>query len=165
MALLSSTELRRVESKYAEGITSAAVVKLFKAKGERFSEATLRKYVQLGLLPTSRRVGIRGRHRGSSGLYPAIIVRLANEIKRALEAGQSLEDIRMGTIGLSGEVQSLRRAADQLLDRFAQAIQKQKGQQKKSALKQTLDKHKKALEREIRGLDKFVNVMGQRAKR
>lgn len=161
MALLSETELKRIESKYSEGIASAAVVKIFVAKGERFSEATLRKYVQLGLLPTSRRVGIRGRHRGSSGLYPAITVRLANEIKKALEHGASLDEVRMGTIGLAGELQQLRHATETTLDRFSGAIGKQP-QAKRSALKRVLDKHRKALEREIRGLDKFVGRLAQR---
>ena len=86
MALLSATELRRVERDHEDGISSADIVELFSSKGERFSEATLRKYVQLGLLPMSRRVGIRGRHRGSSGLYPVVVVRLINEIKKALES-------------------------------------------------------------------------------
>lgn len=162
MSLLSASELRRVESKYSEGITSAAVVKIFKGKGERFSEATLRKYVQLGLLPTSRRVGIRGRHRGSSGLYPSTIVRLANEIKKALESGATLDDIRMGTIGLTGEVQILRRSMDLLVDRLNQAVQKSQG---KAALKQKLSKHRKALDREIRALEQFVALLGKQAKR
>jgi hypothetical protein len=58
MSILSEAEMKRLESKYSEGIASDAVVKLFQGKGLRFSEATLRKYVQLGLLPVSRRVGI-----------------------------------------------------------------------------------------------------------
>ena len=161
MSLLSASELRRVESKYSEGITSAAVVKIFKGKGERFSEATLRKYVQLGLLPTSRRVGIRGRHRGSSGLYPSIIVRLANEIKKALESGATLDDIQMSTIGLTGEVHLLRRSADLLTDRLTQAVAQARG---KTALKQMLGKHRKALDREIRALEKFVELLSKQAK-
>ena len=40
-------------------------------RGEPLSEATFRKYVQLGLLPRSVRVGRKGKHRGSQGLYPA----------------------------------------------------------------------------------------------
>ena len=34
----------------------------------KFSEATLRKYVQLGLLPRSVRVGRKGKHQGSQGI-------------------------------------------------------------------------------------------------
>ena len=160
MALLSASELRRLESKYSEGITSAAVVKIFQSRGERFSEATLRKYVQLGLLPTSRRVGIRGRHRGSSGLYPAVIVRLANEIKRALESGLTLDTIRLSNVGLAGEIQLLRRASDQLIERFDAAAQQQE-QSKRSTFKKVIDKHRKAFEREIQGLSKFVERMAK----
>ena len=165
MSLLSSLELRQVESKYSEGITSAAVVKLFQSKGERFSEATLRKYVQLGLLPTSKRVGIRGRHRGSSGLYPAIIVRLCTEIKKSLEAGQTLEQICQGSIGLAGDVYQLQRFTAQLFERTAGVTQRrQSSQKKKSELKQGLQKHRKALEREIRGLEQFIQSLKNSAK-
>ncbi|MEM6733022.1 MAG: hypothetical protein AAF658_15805, partial [Myxococcota bacterium] len=66
MALLSEGELRKLEKKYPTGISSADLVSAFSARGERFSEATLRKYVQLGLLPRSQRIGTQGRHRGSS---------------------------------------------------------------------------------------------------
>src|SRR5687768_17031355 len=119
MGLLNSAEVKRLERRYADGISSAACVEIFKQKGERFSEATLRKYVQLGLLPKSRRVGSRGRHRGSSGLYPVVIVRQINEIKAALEAGGTLEDIRDSRVGLAGELEVLERAAKQLLERMA----------------------------------------------
>ena len=44
-------------------------------KGVRLSEATFRKYVQAGLLPRSKRVGRKGKHRGSQGLYPVEAVR------------------------------------------------------------------------------------------
>lgn len=163
MSTLQNSELRRIETKYPEGISSAAVVKIFQQKGERFSEATLRKYVQLGLLPTSRRVGIRGRHRGSSGLYPCIIVRLANDIKKALEAGQTLEDIRTGTTGLLGEIELLRRAADQTFERVTEAVVKRHA--KKPAVKKQLTALKKSLEKEIRNLADFVEKLDAKPKR
>src|SRR5687767_9039441 len=113
MSLLSVAEVKRIEGKHAEGISSADAVQVFVQKGERFSEATLRKYVQLGLLPKSRRVGARGRHRGSSGRYPVAIVRIINEVKKALEHGATLEEIRLSRVGLVGEVESLQRQAVQ----------------------------------------------------
>jgi DNA-binding transcriptional MerR regulator len=64
--------------------------------GLRVSEATLRKYVQLGLLPRSRRVGTRGRHQGSWGLYPAWTARQVVEIKRLLAEGRTIQDIATG---------------------------------------------------------------------
>ena len=92
MGLLTAAELRRIEDKFPAGLGSAQVIALFQEKGERFSEATLRKYVQIGLLPKSHRVGTRGRHRGSRGSYPVVIVRLINDIKRALDGGATLDE-------------------------------------------------------------------------
>ena len=122
MGLLSAADIKRLEKKYAGGISSADVVDVFKGRGERFSSATLRKYVQLELLPKSIRVGEPGRHRGSAGLYPASVVRQVNEIKRALDAGASLEEIRLGALGLSGELHSLRRVAESVLQRYQESI-------------------------------------------
>jgi hypothetical protein len=110
MGALTTTELRRIEHKFEAGIRSGAVVEIFQGKGHRFSEASLRKYVQLGLLPKSRRVGIRGRHRGSSGLYPVTVVRLINDIKLALDKGATLEEVRFGIVGLASEIDVLSRA-------------------------------------------------------
>ena len=45
MGLLTAAEIRRLETKYADGVSSGAVVALFKARGQRFSAATLRKAV------------------------------------------------------------------------------------------------------------------------
>ena len=64
-------ELAEIERSRPQGLTSRQIVDLFETRGIRFSEATLRKYVQLGLLPRSVRVGRKGKHRGSCGLYPA----------------------------------------------------------------------------------------------
>ena len=70
MDYLAETEIERVERERSAGISSGEVVRLFEGKGARLSAATFRKYVQLGLLPRSRRVGRKGKHTGSAGLYP-----------------------------------------------------------------------------------------------
>ena len=73
--LLEAAELQAVEAQAPEGISSSEVIGLFQARGIKLSEATFRKYVQLGLLPTSKRVGRKGKHRGSRGVYPVSVVR------------------------------------------------------------------------------------------
>jgi DNA-binding transcriptional MerR regulator len=161
MALLSAAELKRVEKKYAGGVSSAVVVDLFKGKGERFSEATLRKYVQLGLLPKSRRVGTRGRHKGSSGLYPVDVVRLINDIKESLDAGATLEEIKVGRVVLGGEVDALRRVVLQVVDSFGRSIQHQPDKKRKIGFRRQLDKHRRALQKEINGLSRLAGRLGQ----
>jgi DNA-binding transcriptional MerR regulator len=161
MALLTNAELKRIETKHVDGIASGQVVKIFQAKKERFSEATLRKYVQLGLLPTSRRVGIQGRHRGSSGLYPTGVVRLVNEIKRSLEEGMSLDSIRNGPLGLQCELQQLQRNATQFFDRVRVALDALRATTQKAALKKALVRRRKAYDKETRELDKYVGRIGK----
>ena len=92
--LLSDDELRAIEAAHPEGITSVQVVDVFSSRGIRFSEATFRKYVQQGLLPRSRRVGRKGKHRGSLGVYPARTVRRINAIKRLMDDGFTIEEIQ-----------------------------------------------------------------------
>jgi DNA-binding transcriptional MerR regulator len=92
--LLAPPEIDRVEREQARGITSREVVRLFSSRGARFSQATFRKYVQAGLLPRSRRVGRKGKHTGSTGLYPVSVVRRIDLIKRMMAEGLTLEDIR-----------------------------------------------------------------------
>lgn len=92
--LLSDEELREIEEKYSAGITAVQIVDIFSSRGLRFSEATFRKYVQQGLLPRSRRVGRKGKHRGSLGVYPAKTVRRINAIKRLMGEGYTIEQIQ-----------------------------------------------------------------------
>jgi len=159
MSLLNAAEIRQIEKDYREGISSGVVVDLFKARGERFSEATLRKYVQLDLLPKSKRVGTRGRHKGSSGLYPVEIVRLINEIKKALEEGATLEEIRNSDVGLTGEIQRLRRVSAHVLERLNEAIE-QKEDKTRGQLGRSLDKHRRSVDRQIEELEEFATRIG-----
>ncbi|MBS1152350.1 MAG: hypothetical protein H6Q89_4048, partial [Myxococcaceae bacterium] len=75
MEILRPEELERIERDYASGVPARVILEIFRPRGVRLSEATFRKYVQAGLLPRSRRVGRKGKHRGSQGLYPVEAVR------------------------------------------------------------------------------------------
>src|SRR5512133_3155782 len=94
MDYLEETEIAQIERERAAGISSGEVVRLFEAKGARLSAATFRKYVQAGLLPRSWRVGRKGKHTGSTGLYPVSVVRRIALIKRMMAEGYTVEDIR-----------------------------------------------------------------------
>ena len=94
MDLLRPEEIERIERDHARGVSARVIVDAFAERGVRLSEATFRKYVQAGLLPRSRRVGRKGKHRGSQGLYPVEAVRRINAIKKMMAAGLTLEDIK-----------------------------------------------------------------------
>lgn len=91
---LKEEELRAVEGTYPEGITAVQIVDVFTSRGIKFSEASFRKYVQQGLLPRSRRVGRKGKHRGSLGVYPAKTVRRINAVKQLMADGYTIEEIQ-----------------------------------------------------------------------
>lgn len=84
--------------------------------GEPLSEATLRKYVQLGLLPRSRRVGQKGKHRGSRGIYPVEVIRRIDEIRRAMGQGETLETLARAAQAVRAKLSGVRVAMDEVLD-------------------------------------------------
>ncbi|HEU0031579.1 MAG TPA: MerR family transcriptional regulator [Kofleriaceae bacterium] len=92
--LLDEEELRAIETTYADGITAVQIVDVFTGRGIKFSEASFRKYVQQGLLPRSKRVGRKGKHKGSLGVYPAKTVRRINTVKQLMADGFTIEEIQ-----------------------------------------------------------------------
>jgi DNA-binding transcriptional MerR regulator len=93
-SLLKEEDLRAIEGMYPAGITAVQIVDAFTSRGIKFSEASFRKYVQQGLLPRSRRVGRKGKHRGSLGVYPSKTVRRINAVKQLMVDGYTIEEIQ-----------------------------------------------------------------------
>src|SRR5215510_3666546 len=92
--LLSDKDLREIERIHPGGLTSKQIVDLFESRGARLSEATFRKYVQLGMLPRSVRVGRKGKHQGSCGIYPVSVVRQILRIKQIMAESYTIEQIK-----------------------------------------------------------------------
>ena len=109
MEILGSAEIARIERQFASGISAPAILEIFRPKGVRLSEATFRKYVQAGLLPRSRRVGQKGKHRGSQGLYPVESVRRISAIKKMMAAGLTLEDIKHSFVFFKNQLDPVER--------------------------------------------------------
>lgn len=105
--MMEEATLQRIERESSRGLTSVQILELLREHGVSFSEATLRKYVQLGLLPRSVRVGQKGKHRGSKGLYPARVVRQIVLIKEMMAARLTIEQIQKEFLFLSGELDQL----------------------------------------------------------
>lgn len=113
--LLQPDEIERIERERAGGITSREVVRLFESRGAKLSESTFRKYVQMELLPRSRRVGRKGKHTGSTGLYPVEVVRRINLVKRMMIEGMTIEDIRGSFVALKNRIEDVEHGLEALL--------------------------------------------------
>ena len=94
LVALTEEQIRAIETQYPEGLTAVQLVDAFTRNRVRFSEASFRKYVQQGLLPRSKRIGRKGKHKGSLGMYPAKTVRRINQVKRLMAEGHTIEEIQ-----------------------------------------------------------------------
>jgi DNA-binding transcriptional MerR regulator len=119
---LAPDELRQIEEQHGEGITAVQIVDVFVSRGVRFSEASFRKYVQQGLLPRSRRVGRKGKNKGSLGVYPAKIVRRINEVKRLMGEGYTIEEIQEQFLLFTDLVENVDEAVTELLARLDEGV-------------------------------------------
>ncbi len=118
---LDERSLDKLAAAHPEGLTAAQIVDAFLRGGEKLSEATFRKWVQLGLLPRSRRVGRKGKHQGSLGLYPPSTLRRIVEIKRLMSEQLTIEDIGRA-LRFRDEVEAIDRALGQLFEGLRAAI-------------------------------------------
>jgi DNA-binding transcriptional MerR regulator len=116
LEILRPEEIARIERDFAAGLSARDILEIFRPRGVRLSEATFRKYVQAGLLPRSRRVGRKGKHRGSQGLYPVQAVRRINAIKKMMAEGMTLEDIRRSFIFFKNHIDQLERGLVEVMD-------------------------------------------------
>jgi len=107
MSGMDEATLDRIEREHAAGLTSAEILDLFAVGGVHFTEATLRKYVQLGLLPRSVRVGKKGKHQGSQGVYPVAVVRQILRIKEMMADNFTIEQIKRDVLFMRSDIQQL----------------------------------------------------------
>ena len=110
MSPIPTEELAFVEQAHPDGLSSRDIIGIFQQRGVKLSEATFRRYVQLGLLPRSRRVGQKGKHRGSKGVYPVSAVRRICQIRALMDAGLTQEEIRDRFVGVAQRLESFSRA-------------------------------------------------------
>ncbi|HEY4118347.1 MAG TPA: MerR family transcriptional regulator, partial [Byssovorax sp.] len=109
-------ELDDLEREHPQGLTSAEILEFFASREIKFSEATLRKYVQLGLLPRSVRVGRKGKHQGSQGMYPATVVRQIQRIKEMMAQDHTIEEIQREFLFVRGDIEDLERSLAKVFD-------------------------------------------------
>jgi DNA-binding transcriptional MerR regulator len=118
----AEADLEEIEARFPEGMSVQQVVDAFTARGVRLTEATFRKYVQLGLLPRSVRVGRKGKHRGSQGLYPASAIRQIEHVRRLMGQGFTMEEILREFLFVRGDVEALERQLERVYSALDFAI-------------------------------------------
>ena len=167
-ATFREEELSAIEADYPDGLSSGEIIDILTGRGFKFSEATLRKYVQLGLLPRSRRVGSKGKHKGSRGLYPAGTIRQINEIKNMMALDCTIEQIRCHFAFVGGEVEELRALVERILEKLEEGLRNQSASDLASTdLRQQIEAVRNVAEELIQRVEssaKKIKTLGQLAR-
>ena len=119
MAQRELDDFDSLEAEHPQGISATQIVDFFAPRGVKLAQATFRKYVQLGLLPRSRRVGRKGKHSGSTGLYPVAVVRRIALIKRMMAEGYTVEDIRGSFVTVRNRLEDVEQGLSDLVAAIA----------------------------------------------
>ena len=145
---LSDDELARIERDNPQGLSSAQIVNHLVKKRVSFTESTLRKYVQLGLLPRSRRVGMKGKHKGSQGLYPATVIRQVQRLKMMMET-HTIEEIQRDFFFIRGDVESLESSLEKIFAALSAAT-RSRSKSDASRANDPADRHRReAIQRDL----------------
>ncbi|MFO0757649.1 MAG: MerR family transcriptional regulator [Byssovorax sp.] len=120
--------LDRIEREHPQGLTSAEILDIFASHEIKLSEATLRKYIQLGLLPRSVRVGRKGKHQGSQGMYPATVVRQIQHIKEMMAEDYTIEEIQREFLFVRGDIEDLERTLAKVFEALRDAAKERKSE-------------------------------------
>lgn len=157
----SEGSLQALERAHPQGLAVQQIVEAFDQAGDRLTEATFRKYVQLGLLPRSVRVGRKGKHKGSQGLYPVTVIRRIDTIRRLMSQGYTIDQIQREFLVVSGDVEELTRN----LERVVSAIERLLADRGGDALAERQLEEARALgDALLRKLDEIEQRMSMRAR-
>ena len=160
--------LRVIERRYASGLKSGELLSVLAEHGVALSEASLRKYVQLGLLPRSTRVGKKGKHQGSAGVYPVSVVRQVVRIKSMLTHGYTIEQIQRDFMFVRSDIEQLQRTLGVIFDTLGGVLAKRSQEKYAPALSVELESaralgkdlvaHLVAIESRLTGLARLRSV-------
>ena len=120
--LWTDADLDAISREHPSGLSVQEIIGFAAQRGERLTEAAFRKYVQLGLLPRSVRVGRQGKQRGSRGLYPVATLRQLDHLRRLMREGFTIEQIQREALSVRGDVEALSRQVERVLASLEEAL-------------------------------------------
>lgn len=128
MQRITDELLDRLEREHPQGISSQEILDTLASYDIKFSEATLRKYVQLGLLPRSVRVGRKGKHQGSQGMYPATVIRQIQRIRDMMAQNFTIEEIQREFLFVRGDIEDLERSLAKVFEVLREAARERRSE-------------------------------------
>ncbi len=124
---LDDEAIARIERAHANGLTSQGILDALDGSKFKISEATLRKWVQLGLLPRSVRIGKKGKHQGSQGIYPVGVIRQIKRIKEMMAADFTIEEIQREFLFARSDIEETERVLGRAIEGLERAVVERAG--------------------------------------
>src|SRR5687768_7854638 len=156
---LSEAQIRAIEAQSPEGLSSQQLVAAFEGQGVKFSEANLRRYVQLGLVPRSRRVGQKGKHLGSHGVYPVRSVRRINTIKKLMAERYTIEEIQAKFLSFKDSIETLDEALEDLRSQSESRLENEARSPRREQLYDELRSIKAAADELLSGVHRLEKLL------
>jgi len=132
--VIDDPTLSQLERKYAAGLSSVEILDVCASHDVSLSEATLRKYVQLGLLPRSVRVGRKGKHQGSQGVYPVSVIRQILRIKQMMAESYTIEQIQREFLFIRNDVEQLEQMLSRIFKKLESVLKERKQERSAQAV-------------------------------
>jgi len=148
--MIDPETLAQLEKAHAAVFSSAEILDVFARHDVQLSEATLRKYVQLGLLPRSVRVGRKGKHQGSQGIYPVSVVRQILRIKQMMGESYTIEQIQREFLFIRSEVEQLESMLSRIFKKLDGVLKERKTERVTSAVQRDVS-DARSLSKELMG--------------
>ncbi len=128
LGVIDDRTLTRIEAEHPRGLTSAEILDVLAVHGVHLSEATLRKYIQLGLLPRSVRVGRKGKHQGSQGIYPVNVLRQILRIKQMMAENYTIDQIQREFLFMRSDLLELEQTLTSIFKKLEVVLKQRKGE-------------------------------------
>ncbi|HEY0468067.1 MAG TPA: hypothetical protein VGC79_27900 [Polyangiaceae bacterium] len=132
--MIDDPTLSQLERKYAAGLSSVEILDVFASHDVSLSEATLRKYVQLGLLPRSVRVGRKCKHQGSQGVYPVSVIRQILRIKQMMAESYTIDQIQREFLFIRNDVEQLEQMLSRIFKKLEGVLKERKQERSAQAV-------------------------------
>ncbi len=161
---LDDEMVARIEKSHPTGLTSQAILDALDGTKFKISEATLRKWVQLGLLPRSVRVGRKGKHQGSQGMYPATVVRQIKRIKEMMASDYTIDEIQREFLFARSDIEETERVLNRAIDGLERAIVERAGAPVAKLLERDIDEARAYAERLVDKLTDIENKLTMQAR-
>lgn len=162
--MIDAETLAQLEKAHVAGLTSAEILDVFARHDVQLSEATLRKYVQLGLLPRSVRVGRKGKHQGSQGIYPVSVVRQILRIKQMMSESYTIEQIQREFLFIRSEVEQLESMLSKIFKKLDGVVKERKTERVTTAVQRDVSDARSLSKELMTRLEAIENKLSSRSR-